>query len=118
MLQQTDALNPASYNRYQSLCSFAQYATINREVFQDPAIVFNEQKPVEVPEGEPQQFQTVVIKRDPSLTNDLLAPTHKQLVGAAIMDRLEEIFGDTDARIPRYEPNSRPSSGKCEYHQP
>ena len=67
---------------------------------------------MEVPEGEPQQFQTVVIKRDPDLTNDLLAPTHKKMVGSAILDRLEEIFGETDARIPRFEPKSRPSEGK------
>lgn len=98
------------------LYSFSQYATINREVYQDPAVVFNEQQPVEVPENQPQKFQTVVVKRDPALTNALLAPTHKKIVGSAILDRLNEIFGSTDARIRRFEPNSRPSAGKINPH--
>ena len=93
---------------YFDFISFAQYATINREIFQDPGVVFNEQKPVQVGENEPQQFTTVVVKRDPALTNDKLAPTHRQLVATAILNRLDETFGATDARIPKFVPNSRP----------
>lgn len=87
---------------------FAQYATINREIFQDPGVVFNEQKPVKVGDNEPQQFTTVVVKRDPGLANGQLAPRHRHLVGSAILDRLDETFGPTDARIPKFIPNSRP----------
>lgn len=93
---------------YFDFISFAQYATINREIFQDPYVVFNEQKPVEVPEDEPQQFTTVVVRRDPAMTNDKLAPTHSQLVASTILNKLDETFGETDARIPRFAP--RPDS--------
>ena len=97
---------------YFDFISFAQYATINRDIFKDPAVVFNEKIPVEVGEDQPQQFVTVVTKRDPSLSNDILAPTHEQKVGSAILQRLDETFGNTDASITRFEPNSRPDAGK------
>lgn len=92
---------------YFDFISFSQYATINREIFQDPPVVINEQKPIEVPEGEPQKFQPIVVKRQ--LPDNLLAPTHVKLVGSAILDRLEEIFGASDARLPRFDPKSRPN---------
>ena len=33
---------------------------------------------------------------------------HRHLVGSAILDRLDETFGQTDARIPKFVPSSRP----------
>jgi len=95
---------------YFDFISFAQYATINREIFQDPAVLFSEQQPMQVGEDEPQQFISTVVKRDPSLTNDHLGPTHQKMVASAILDRFDETFGATDARIPKFEPNSRPSA--------
>jgi hypothetical protein len=98
---------------YFDFISFAQYATINREITLDPPFVFEEQQPVDVGEDEPQKFVATVVRRDSTLTNDKLASEHSRLVGSAILDRLEEIFGDTPARLPRLESGSRPSSGKC-----
>ncbi|CAB9511485.1 expressed unknown protein [Seminavis robusta] len=106
IVQQGDLTDPY----YFDFISFAQYATISREILQNPAVVFNEQKPIEVPEDEPQRFETVVIKRDPALTNDKLASTHSQLVALAILNKLDETFGTTDARIPKVDPQSRPSA--------
>lgn len=85
---------------YFDFISFAQYATISREISQDPPFVFEEQQPVEVGEGQPQKFVSAVIKRDPSLKNDMLATEHSQLVGNAILDRLDETFGVTKSAIP------------------
>lgn len=85
---------------YFDFISFAQYATISREISQDPPFVFEEQQPVEVGEGQPQKFVSAVIKRDPSLKNDMLATEHSQLVGNAILDRLDETFGGTKSAIP------------------
>jgi hypothetical protein len=96
---------------YFDFISFAQYATINREITQDPPFVFEEQQPVEVGENEAQKFVATVVRRNPALTNDKLASEHNKLVGSAILDRLEETFGDTPARLPRLEPGSRPSAG-------
>jgi hypothetical protein len=53
-----------------------------------------------VGEGQPQKFVSAVIKRDPSLKNDMLATEHSQLVGNAILDRLDETFGGTKSAIP------------------
>lgn len=107
IVQQGDLTDPY----YFDFISFAQYAAINREILQDPAVVFNERKPIEGPEGEPQQFTTVVVKRDPGITNDKLAPTHSQLVASSILTKFDETFGETDARIPKVAPQSRPNAG-------
>jgi hypothetical protein len=107
IVQQGDLTDPY----YFDFISFAQYAAINREISQDPPQVFSERKPVEVGENEPQQFTSVVIKRDPSLTNDKLGPTHTQIVASSILKKLEETFADTDARLPKVAPNSRPDAG-------
>lgn len=104
IVQQGDLTDPY----YFDFISFAQYATINREISQDPPQVFNEQKPVEVAENEPQQFTSVIVKRDPNLTNQMLAPTHSRLVASAVLDRLEETFGNTDISLPKISPGSRP----------
>lgn len=104
LVQQGDLTDPY----YFDFISLAQYETINREISQNPPLVFEEQRPIDQGEDRPQKFVPVVIKRDPSLTNDRLAPVHNKMVGRAILDRLEEIFGDTKSAIPKIEPGSRP----------
>lgn len=111
MVQQGDLTDPY----YFDFISFAQYETINREISQNPPFVFEEQQPVDQGEDKPLKFVPVVIKRDPSLTNDKLGPEHGRIVGAAILDRLEEIFGQTDSAIPKIAPNSRPGIGKWDH---
>jgi hypothetical protein len=96
---------------YFDFISFAQYATINREITQDPPFVFQELQPIEVGENEIQKYATIVIRRDPALTNDKLASKHRKLVGSAILDEIEKTFADTPASLPRLERGSRPSAG-------
>jgi len=86
---------------YFDFISFAQYATISREINLDPLVVFEEQQPENVGEDEPQKFVTKVIRRDQSLTNNLLAKEHSRLVGKAIIDKLEETFDGTPSAIPK-----------------
>ena len=74
----------------------------------DPASVFEEQQPVEVGEGEPQKFDAVVVRRDPSLTNQDLPWRHTELVGNAILNKLVDEFGDTALAIPMPKAGSRP----------
>ena len=94
---------------YFDFISFAQYTTICREIG-DPNSVFEEQQPVDVGDDEPQRFDTVVVRRDPTLTKGDLLRRHSQLVGRAILGRLIETFGDTASAIPSIEPGSRPSA--------
>jgi len=98
---------------YFDFISFAQYATIAREVSKDPPAVFEEQQPEEVPEGEPQKFVTKLVRRDPSLSDDMLAARHSSIVGSTILDRLEEVFGGTKAAIPKIARGSRPDAREC-----
>ena len=87
---------------YFDFISFAQYATIAREISESPLSIFEEQQPGDVgDEGEPQTFVTTIVRRDPSITNDMLAIRHGQLVGSAILDRLMETFGNTASAIPK-----------------
>lgn len=89
---------------YFDFISFAQYATISREVNKDPAVVFEEQQPQETKDEDdaPQVFVAKVIKRDVSvLPNNMLASQHGKLVGKAIIDKLEETFGSTASAIPQ-----------------
>ncbi|KAL7524837.1 hypothetical protein ACHAXR_000737, partial [Thalassiosira sp. AJA248-18] len=104
-MQQGDLADP----NYFDFISFAQYSTISREI-NNPPMVFEEQQPVEVGEDLPQEFNTVVVKRDPSLSNDDLPRKHTELVGNAILDKLVEKFGDTASAIPKIEPGSRPDA--------
>lgn len=96
---------------YFDFISFAQYATISREIV-NPPVVFEEQQPVEVGDGEAQQFVKVVVRRDPSLTNNILSQKHSELVGNSILDKLNEKFGDTASSIPMIKPGSRPDAAK------
>ncbi|KAL7478336.1 hypothetical protein ACHAW6_004105 [Cyclotella cf. meneghiniana] len=104
-MQQGDLADP----NYFDFISFAQYSTICREIH-DPAVFFEEQQPVEVGEGEPQQFVKVVVKRDSSLSNGDLLKKHTEIVGNAILDKLNEKFSDTPSAIPRFESGSKPDS--------
>mmetsp|Transcript_27698 Transcript_27698/g.56646 ORF Transcript_27698/g.56646 Transcript_27698/m.56646 type:complete len:367 (+) Transcript_27698:48-1148(+) len=113
-----DSLGPGTMTQgdladpnYFDFISFAQYATISREIVNPPA-VFEEQQPVEVEDGEPQQFVKVVVRRDPFLTNNVLSQKHSELVGNSILDKLNEKFGDTASSIPKIEPGSRPDAAK------
>lgn len=98
-VQQGDLTNPA----YFDFISFAQYATINREMAQ-PETVFEEQQPVEVPEGEAQKFVPVVIRR--KVESALLPARHDEMVGDKVLDRLNEIFAGTEAQIPAIDKSS------------
>ena len=100
-MQQGDLADP----NYFDFISFAQYATIAREI-KDPPLVFEEQQPVQVGENELQKFNTVVVKRDPSLTNNDLMQRHTEIVGNSIYDKLIEKFGDTASAIPKIEAGS------------
>lgn len=103
-MQQGDLADP----NYFDFISFAQYATISREII-SPPVVFEEQQPVEVPEGEPQQFKQVVVRRDAAVRNSDLPRIHTEIVGSTILDKLIEKFGDTASAIPKIEPGSRPN---------
>jgi hypothetical protein len=86
---------------YFDFISFAQYATISREVNNAPASVFQELQPlVDGGPNEPQTFVSTLVRRDPSITNDMLSARHDQLVGKAIIDRLNETFQGTASAIP------------------
>jgi hypothetical protein len=111
MVQQGDLTDPY----YFDFISFVQYRTINRELTQDPPYVFQEMQPVEQEQqtetdGAKTKFVSVVVRRDPRLTNVMLVPTHSSKVGSAILDRLDEIFGITESRIPKL--RNRPAAGK------
>ena len=90
---------------YFDFISFAQYATISREINNSPASVFQEQQPEknnnEGDDNETQTFVSTVVRRDPSITNDMLADRHDRLVGKAIIDRLNETFQGTPSALPK-----------------
>lgn len=104
-MQQGDLADP----NYFDFISFAQYSTIAREIVKPP-LVFEEQQPVEVGEDQPQKFETVVVKRDPALTNGDLPIKHTELVGNEILDKLIEKFGGTASALPTIEAGSRPDA--------
>ncbi|KAL3923519.1 MAG: hypothetical protein SGILL_001609 [Bacillariaceae sp.] len=105
MVQQGDLTDPF----YFDFISFAQYQTINRELTQDPPFVYQEMQPDnQEGEGGTTSFVPVVVRRNPSLTNDLLVPTHSSRVGSAVLDKLEETFRDSDLRLPKL--GERPDS--------
>lgn len=107
MVQQGDLTDPY----YFDFISFAQYLAINREITQDPPMVFTEKQPIDVGEDQPQQFVDRVVRRDPSITNDRLASEHSLRVGATVLDRLDEIFRDSLATWAQRAPGSgRPSA--------
>jgi hypothetical protein len=110
MVKQGDLTDPY----YFDFISFAQYRTINRELTQNPPFVFHEMQPAEQQQltestGGRTNFVSTIVRRDPHLTNTMLVPTHSSKVGSAILDRLEELFGNTDSRIPKL--GNRPDAG-------
>eukprot|EP00978_Attheya_sp_CCMP212_P043000 scaffold272907_cov60-Attheya_sp.AAC.4 len=84
---------------YFDFISFAQHATIARDM-RDPPGVFEEMQPVEVGEDEPQMFAPVVVRRDTDIRIADLPAEHGRMVGRAILSRLNETFGDTTSAIP------------------
>ena len=105
LVKQGELVNPY----YFDFISYAQYATIFRDISNDPAVIFEEQQPVTVGEDEPQQFVTKVIRRDPLISNSMLAKKHDEIVGTKILDKLIEKFGGTASAIPAIIEGSRPS---------
>lgn len=95
---------------YFDFINFAQYKAINREITMDPAFVFEEKQPVEVPEGEPQKFVSKVVRRDSSITNDMLPSEHSTRVGKRILERFDTLFGGTKSGLPEYSSNGRAST--------
>ena len=115
-LPYTEALGPGLIKQgdlsdpyYFDFISFAQYATIHRDITVDPPMVFEEQQPIIVGEEEKQEFISKVIRRDPSLGNSMLAPRHDELVGEMILDNLMETFGKTTSAIPLIDSRSTSS---------
>lgn len=106
LVQQGDLTDPY----YFDFISFAQYLTINRELTQSPLMVYEEMQPVDVSVGEPQQFVSKIVRRNPDITNDQLVPEHSRRVGAAILDRFEDLYGSTKSEIPLINAGSRPSA--------
>ena len=104
-MQQGDLADP----NYFDFISFAQYATISREMI-SPPVVFEEQQPVEVGEGGSQQFNAAVVRRDPSVRNSDLPGIHTKIVGNAILDNLIEKFEETAAAIPNIQLGSKPDA--------
>jgi hypothetical protein len=110
MVQQGDLTDPY----YFDFISFAQYLAVNREISNNPPMVFEEKQPRDVGEGLPFEFVPVVVRRDPSLSNDRLAPEHSRRVGAAILEYIDETLGDTGAGLPNFPLDQhRPSPGTC-----
>ena len=86
---------------YFDFISYAQYATIYRDATVDPLMVFEESQPIIVGEDEKQEFITKVIKRDPAkLSNAMLPQRHYEIVGNKILEKLDELFGETPSAIP------------------
>lgn len=105
MVQQGDLTDPY----YFDFISFAQYLAINREISQDPPMLFEENQPVEVGDNEPQRFVKKIVKRDPSIVNSMLAGEHGRCVAAAILNSFIEVLGDTPSALPIFEAGSHPS---------
>ena len=118
IVQQGDLTDPY----YFDFISFVQYLAINREIANNPSSVFEEQQPIEQvgnddEHDEPekpklQRFSTVVVRRDSSITNEMLPVLHRKRVGKAILERLDEVFGTTESSLPQIPAGSRPDVGK------
>ena len=64
--------------------------------------MFEEKQPVEVGEDEPQKFVNRVIRRDPTITNELLPVEHSRRVGQQILERFDILFGGSKSGLPEY----------------
>lgn len=95
---------------YFDFISFAQYATISRDISDRPPQIFEEQIPEVDEETDTQRFVPRVVRRPDRLRDDKLLPIeHDRLVGAAVLDGLEGTFGETSSRLPTFEEGGRPS---------
>ena len=79
----------------------------------NPPYVFKEQQLMQPSDdrrndGGQGRFISVVVQRDPNLSNQMLLPTHSSKVGSAILNKLDETFTDDDTKIPKIE--NRPDS--------
>jgi hypothetical protein len=102
---------------YFDFISFAQYATIYRDVNIDPPMVFEESQPVLVGEDN-QEFVTKVIRRDPAvLSNAMLPNRHSEIVGDKILDKLDELFGATPSKIPALDSESNAKNAVASLQQ-
>jgi hypothetical protein len=100
-VKQGDLSDPS----YFDFISFAQYLTISRAL-SDPETVFEELQPVlSSSDGDesdpssttPQQFQTVVIRR--TIPNDRLVDEFDKRLGTAILQYLDDVYGDTPSAL-------------------
>jgi hypothetical protein len=107
MVKQGDLTDPY----YFDFISFAQYKAINREMTINPALVFEEQQPVDVGDDQPQKFVSRVIRRDPAITNELLPVEHSSRLGQRILDRFDERFAGSRSGLPEF-PGRRPNSSE------
>lgn len=96
---------------YFDFISFAQYLTINRILTNDPPLVFEEQQPIDKGDDVPNEFVKVIVRRDPSITNERLLTEHNRRVGRKILDRLNETFGDSPLSLAKFSSGSRPGAG-------
>lgn len=96
---------------YFDFISFAQYLTINRILTNDPPMVFEEQQAINKGDDVPNEFVKVIVRRDPSITNNSLLSEHNRRVGRKILDRLNETFGDSPSSLPAFSSASRPGAG-------
>jgi hypothetical protein len=110
LVQQGDLTDPY----YFDFISFAQYKAMNREMTMDPARVFEEQQPVDggdTSNDQPQTFVSRVIRREASLTNELLPMEHSSRVGKRILDRLDEQFSGSPSGLATFS-GRRPTSSE------
>lgn len=88
---------------YFDFISFAQYATISREMSQNPPLFFEEQQPdpnqVDNNNDE-QKFVKILIRRkDEYINNDQLPELHDRIVGKAILQRLEGMYSNSESGV-------------------
>jgi hypothetical protein len=78
---------------YFDFLSFAQYAVISREIQNNPPFMFEER------DDDGVNLTPHIVRRNPEFANDILPGLHEQMVGKAIIDRLEETFAGTEASL-------------------
>jgi len=106
-----ESLGPGSVSQgdladpnYFDFISFAQYATINREMSGNPPMVFEERQGVADDDPDkPMIFTPTVVRRKPEyLDNSKLPLEHDRLVGNAILQKLDDVFKDTPSALPYF----------------
>jgi len=98
---------------YFDFISFAQYATINREMSGNPPVVFEERQglPDENDPDKPMTFVPTIVRRKTEyLDNSKLPIEHGRLVGNAILKRFDDVFNDTSSALPTFTDNQTPDS--------